>query len=245
MKRYLVISFLVVGLALGGVSSACAEGKISVGARAGLGNFDMADLNEEISESNDYIDFMVAFYEAFGYDATAEHLEAITSGLDIEGFVGYSITDKLAVRLIAGYLASKQSSGGWVATHAIGWEETVDLKLKATSYLAGVEPVMNFSFDRATVSVGAGLAYYLATLTVKESVEETGYEPFHVTSKYTGSKLGYHGFVEGKFALNERVSAGVSVGFRSTGVIDVEEDGTTEKLDFSGMFYGGCISFAV
>ena len=244
MKRYLVISFLVVGLALGGVSSACAEGKISAGIRGGLGNFDMARMNEEISESNNYFDWMVDEWKSLGGDGTAEHFGAITPGMDIEGFVGYSITDKLAVRLIAGYLASKQISGGYVLT-APGFKFTESAKLKATSYLAGVEPVMNFSFDRVAVSVGAGAAYYWATLDMELSVEATGYEPIHETSKATGTKLGYHGFVEGKYALSERVSAGAWVGFRSTGVIDVEEDGATDKLDFSGMFYGGCISFAV
>lgn len=37
MRGRLVISFLVVGLALGGVSSACVEGRISAGVGAGTG----------------------------------------------------------------------------------------------------------------------------------------------------------------------------------------------------------------
>ena len=243
MKRYLVISFLVVGLALGGVSSACAEGKISVGVRAGLGNFDMADINETLTAWNTIIGFLAYMNMNFGRDTTAEYLQEIKSGMDIEGYVGYNITDKLAVRLIAGYLASK-SSGSLLAEDP-GYKLTLDLKWRPSSYFGGVEPVIRFDLERATVWLGAGVAYYWATLSAEYNYEETGQTPEHETLKLTGSKVGYHGFLEGELPLTERVKVGAWVGFRSTGVIDVEEDGATDKLDFSGMFYGGCISFAV
>lgn len=243
MKRYLVISFLVVGLAMGGVSSAHPQGGIDVGVWVKIANVAMDDLNEIIEADNDVIELVALAYEFIGIDVEPEYLEEIKSGMEIGGYLGIDITDMLALRLIGGYF-SKETSGGWYATDGID-EETVVLKYKASSYFGGIEPEISFELGKATVCGRAGLAYYLATLDDEWTYEYTGDPTVTDTLKLTGGGLGYHARVAGEFALTERVKVEASIGYRSTGEIDVEGDGSTAKLDFGGTFYGAGISFQI
>ncbi len=124
----------------------------------GMANFAMADLNNDIWDFNVLAGIVTAFAEGFGIDVTPDELEAITSGMDIEGYPGMNITDMLALGLIAGYSYSRQSSGGRYATDGT-WEQTVNLRLKTSCYFGGVEPVINFGLGEAIVSLGASLLF--------------------------------------------------------------------------------------
>lgn len=240
MKRYLVISFLVVGLAMGGVSSAHPQGGIDMGVWVKSANVAMDDLNNTIEADNLWIEGWALWYEFIGIDVDPEYLEEIKSGMEIGGYLGIDITDMLALRFIGGYF-SKETSGGWYSTDGID-EETVTQKYKVSSYFGGIEPEISFELGKATVCGRAGLAYYLATLNYDYSYEATFAPSESETLTFTGTKLGYHARVAGQFALTERVEVEASIGYRSTGEIDVEGNGSTAKLDFGGMFYGVGIS---
>lgn len=58
-----------------------------------------------------------------------------------------------------------------------------------------------------------------------------------------GSKLGYHGFLEGKFRLAERVRVGAWIGYTSSGKIEVTGDGVADTLDFVRIFTQSVSSF--
>jgi len=243
MKRYLVISFLVVGLAMGGISSAYPQRGMDMGVWVKSANFAMDDLNNIIEADNLWIKGWALWYELIGIDVEPEYLEEIKSGMEIGGYVGIHITDTLVLRFIGGYF-SKETSGGWYATDGID-EQTVTQKYKVSSYFGGIEPEISFELGKATVCGRAGLAYYSATLKSDYSEEWNGVVTDSDVLELTGGGLGYHARVAGQFALTERVEVEASIGYRSTGEIDVEGDGSTAKLDFGGTFYGAGISFQI
>ena len=78
---------------------------------------------------------------------------------------------------------------------------------------------------------GAGLAYYSATFDSEYVWESTVFPTETESLKTTGEKLGYHGFLEGKFPLSDKMSIGAAIGYRSTGKIEVTGDSQVGNLD--------------
>lgn len=240
MKRPLVIGFLAI-LVVGGVSSAYAQGRIHLGVRVGLAHLVMADLNDTIAMINDDIEWHLEHEELSGMDViSSDELEEIRWGTSIEGYLGTNITDTVALRLIGGYLVSRESSGGFSTTDGTA-EATATHTFRASCYFGGVEPVVRFDSEKASGWLGAGVAYYSATL-ISESIYELSGVPTETeSSMVVGGKLGYHGFLEERFTLADGVSVQVSIGYRSTGKIELEGHPHVDSLDFSGMRYLACI----
>lgn len=175
MKRYLVISFLVIGLVLLAVAS-CAtatdmKGKFGFDVQIGYAMMDIKGVN-------DFLDALEDYANLIGYTTEKDHLKG---GMSYMGEVKYGVTSNLVLTASGGLLSSKGKLTGTNMT-----DVTFDEKVSATFFGAGAL----FVVQRGNLDFlfGGGADYY--TVKYEEDLAETGFPTLERRAE--GSKVGFN-----------------------------------------------------
>ena len=279
MKEYKIkglMAVLAVALVFGLATCAFAAGKLSFGVKGGMGSMaplikggDMLteDWNDTVDDINQGLEDDKDWIESIGGTATIDLAETITTGLNVEGYAQYKITEMFGLRGSVGYLMGMKSDFGLDAIDywSDWWWDWMTEKttgtVSASCLFLSFEPVLTFPMGNFLLTFGAGPGYYMgkSSFTVTEEVSDSWDTLLDLTidAPLSGSKMGYRGFLGGEYSTGS-LTIGAELGYRSTGEIEttgettiteggvlVDTQETTGKLDFSGLYILFGIVFAV
>jgi len=282
MKKYGVkgvVPMLVVALVLGLATSVFAAGKLSFGVKGGMGSMaplikggDMLteDWNDTVDDINQGLEDDKDWIESIGGTATIDLAETITTGLNVEGYAQYRITEMFGLRGSVGYLTGMKSDFGLDGTYWDDWywediTEKMTASVSASCLFVSFEPTLTLPVGNFLLTFGAGPGYYMGkssfTVTEELSGDWSGTVlDLTIDAPLSGSKIGYRGFLEAEYSIDS-LTIGAELGYRSTGEIETTGQETTKgeffgipvdetaevtgKLDFSGLYILLGIRFAV
>jgi len=176
MKRYLVISFLVIGL-VALVLASCAtakdmKGKFGFDVQVGYAMMDIKGVNEWYDVAEEWMNFV---------GMTTESKDYLKGGMSYMGEVKYGITSNLVLTGSGGLVSSK---GKYTATGPT--DVTTDDKVSATFFGGGAL----FVIQRGNLDFlfGGGADYY--TVKYEADLTETGFPDMERRAE--GSKIGFN-----------------------------------------------------
>lgn len=216
MKRYLVISLLVVGLVvLVAAPSSTAKdmkGKFGIGGNIGYAMMDIEGVN-------DYFDYWEEWTRLNAWTTTSKDYLNLKGSMTYLGEVKYGVASSLLLTGSGGLLSSK---GKVTMTHPAPADMAIDVKVSATFFGAGALYVLPLGAENVNVYLGGGADYY----TVK--YEEDWVIIGTIERRAEGSKIGTRlaGGVE--FFLTNDIAIGGNIVYRIAKLEEIE----TKKDDF-------------
>ena len=177
MKRYLVISLLVVGL-VALVLASCAtakdmKGKFGIDGQIGWAMMDIKGVN-------DFYDVLEERADLIGY--TVESKDYLKGGMSYVGEARYGITSSVLLTASGGLLSSK---GKLTATNLTDF--TTDDKVSATFFGGGALFVLPLGAENVNITIGGGGDYY--RVKYEADLAENGWT---IERRAEGSKVGFN-----------------------------------------------------